>query len=137
MGYIPNSEYALEDYLLGDGWIDLQAWARRPLNRLPLEIRNQDEGYTHCNSLMPLIEDPACDPYNGGVAGNFNMAKFYTVGVQQFRKNIRPQLDFLRFIGGIPLSNISSLQNHASKYETRVRQNRCERIGMIPTNSLC
>ena len=112
------------------GWVDLEEWTGHSVRRTPLAIREPDEPVTHCDSIVAALGDGACDPRSGGVAGTAHLAERFGVEAQQFRKHILPGLDFVRRLGGIPVTNVASLQAGAAEYRERVHRARCERLGV-------
>ena len=75
-----------------EGWIEPVEWTQQAITSLPRWLREQDLALTHCDSIVAAVGDPACDPRSGGLAGNRNLARFYSVGPQQFKRNILPEL---------------------------------------------
>ena len=117
--------------MVGDTeYIDLAKWTGRTLYRLPLSIRERDEALMHVNSFAYLVDDPACDPRLGGIAGNANLAKIYGVGVQQFRRYIRPSRTYLKWLLDIPVANVSSVTNDAEIYRAEIRNCWVENLGI-------
>lgn len=119
----------IHETMVGE-YVDLVKWTGIPLRRLPTSIRERDEALWHVSSLVALIGDPACDPRSGGIAGSKNLAAIYGVGVQQFRRNILPNLAYVRYLGDIPASNTSSAQPDAQIYKARVQQRWCDNLGI-------
>lgn len=115
-------------FVNGDGWVNLEAWTGRSLRTIPLAFREPDEGMTHVSSLMPQINDPCCDPRSGGIACIKQMARYYGVKPQQFKRHILPTLDFVRWFGNIPVSNVNSLQEGGLNYQQRVRDKNCANL---------
>ena len=120
-----------QDNMVGDSdYIDLEKWTGRPLSRLPLSIREKDEPLMHVNSLSYLVDDPACDPRTGGIAGYENIARIYGVGLQQFRRNIAPKLSYLKWLEDIPVTHVSSAMNDAELYKIEIRKSWMGNLGL-------
>ena len=79
--------------------------------------------------------DLACDPRSGGIAGNDHIALYYGVKGQQFRRNIRPGLSFMQYIGDLPVTNVLSAEASAAEYRRKVYEARCDRLGIEPVCS--
>lgn len=111
------------------GWIDLERWLREPLRNIPISIREPYEGITHCNSIVAATGDTGCDPRLGGVAGVKNLAAFYGVGEQQFRRYILPNLPWMKWLGNKPITNVNSVIADAGRYLTNKKQMLVENFG--------
>lgn len=112
------------------GYIHLDRWTGRTLYRLPLSIRERDEALMHVNSFSSVVNDPACDPRSGGIAGNEILARIYGVGVQQFRRNIRPSLHYLRKLADMPVTNVFSAENDAERYKAEKIKSWAKNLGI-------
>jgi hypothetical protein len=117
----------IDETVVGE-YVDLVKWMGYSLRRLPISIRDADEGLLHVSSLAAMIGDTTCDPRSGGIAGSGNLAEIYGVGVQQFRKNILSKLTYVRDLGGIPVTHVSSAQADAQNYRAKVRKQRCDNL---------
>lgn len=113
-----------------DGWVDMSEWIGRPLRRLPVSIRELDESLSHCSSITATTGDLWTDPRSGGIADVRSMAAIYGVGVQQFQRNILPKLDFVQWLGDIPVTNQNSAHADAHRYREAVGRERCMRLGI-------
>ena len=61
-------------------------------------------------ALMPQIPDGHCDPRSGGIAGHAHICSYYGVDKQQFKRYIAGDLDYLVWLGDIPITHVSSVQ---------------------------
>ena len=114
----------------GSGWVDLEAWTGRRQAQLPMVIREPDEALTHCESIVAALGDAGCDPRSGGMAGSGHLAAVFGVDAQQFKRTILPRLDFVRRLGGVPVTNVASIDAAAADYRSQVNQRKRARLGI-------
>lgn len=118
-------------YVDEHGWVNMEAWTGRPLRSLPKSIREPDEALSHCSSITAATGDICCDPRSGGIADVSVMAEMYGVGEQQFRRNILPNLDYVRWLGNIPVMHQNSGYIGGMAYRDEVRRQRSARLGIM------
>ena len=63
-----------------------------------------------------------------------NLAVIFQVSIEHFKRNIMPNLEFLRDYAGIPVTNVSSAYAAAEHYHQEVNQARCQRINKTYTD---
>jgi hypothetical protein len=127
-----NTEFNM--VMIDDTYIDLGASSNQSYKTIPVHLRERDEGLVHVNTYCSVIDDPACMPEAGGMMGVRNLAEIFGVSVQQLKRYILPKFDFVRYYGGIPVTNVSSAYAARDLYHTQVNQARCERLGVNYTN---
>ena len=110
------------------GWVDLTKWTGRSWKTISTSYREPYEGVTHVSTLAWQLGDLNCDPRSGGVAGHAHVCEFYGVGPQQFARSIAPTLPFLRWLGDIPVSNVSSVRADGLNYQESVRTTHCRNL---------
>lgn len=114
-------------------WIDLEKHTGRAVRTFQKKYRDSnDDQYIHVNTYNYIVGDFACDPRSGGIAGLEKIAPYYGVGVQQFRKNILPTLNYIKDFGGAPATNTSSAAADGSRYQREMYEQRCTRLGVQP-----
>ena len=118
--------------MLENGWVDLEKWTGRPASHIPLFVREQDEAKTHISSLMAEIGDPACDPRSGGIAGIKSKAVYFRVSGLHFRRNILPDLEWMRYLGNIPVTNVTSADYGGQQHQAAVMKKHCDNLGITP-----
>jgi hypothetical protein len=111
-------------WVVDDDWIDFAAWTGRSENTLPTALREPEDRVTRVTSLMAQIGDVHCDPRSGGIAGHGRIGSYYGVGEQQFRRYVVPTLDYVRWLSGIPITNVASAQADGLRYRARVNATR-------------
>jgi hypothetical protein len=111
-----------------NGWVDLERWFNEPLRNIPRSIREEDEGITHCNSIVAETGDIYTDPRRGGIAGVKILAAIYGVSEQQFRRNILPKLSWMRWLGKKPITNVCSAMNGANIHKAIVQNIRLKNL---------
>lgn len=96
-------------------------------------MRERDEAKLHVSSLSYLIDDPTCNPRSGGIAGYENIAPYYGVTPDHFRRKIAKERGYINWLGeskgkgAIPVTHVSSATidgaNFQLKREHRWRKN--------------
>ena len=129
-----KSKTEIDGTLAVDGeWIELEKFTGRAVRTLRKKYRDPyDERYLHVNTYNCIVGDLACDPRSGGIAGLENIAPYYGVGVQQFRKHILPDLNYMRMLDDIPATNVTSAEADGSRYQQLVYEQRCTILGVSP-----
>ena len=112
------------------GWIDVSSWTGRSLNRLPNIGREPGESWAYISNLITAIGDRWCDPRSGGIADVRSLAGIYGVGIQQFQRNILPYLDYMRWLGDVPVTNQNSAYADAALYRPNVAQTWRSNLGL-------
>ena len=119
--------------VINEEWIDLDKLTGRAVRTFRKKYRDPyDDRYFHVNTYNYIIGDLACDPRSGGIAGLEKIAPYYGVGVQQFRKNIMPTLNYIKEFGGAPATNTSSAEADGLRYQREMYEQRCTRLGVQP-----
>jgi hypothetical protein len=73
---------------------------------------------------MSQIPDVHCDPRSGGIAGRAHICEYYGVEEQQFKRYIAPNLDYLVWLGDIPITHVSSAHADGLRYRAKVDERR-------------
>ncbi len=118
--------------MLDDGWVDLEKWTGRPRSHIPKSIREPSDVITHVDSLMAIVGDSACDPRSGGIAGAGHIAEHFGVGATYFRRKILPNLEWVRYIRDIPVTNVNSADYGGQQHQMAVTRKRCDHLGITP-----
>ena len=119
----------------GNQWLDLALWTGYDQRHIPLGLRTPDEAITHVNSFMGLVKDLACDPRSGGIAGTENIAKYFGVSPEHFRRKILSQQSWIRSVDGIPVTHVDSATAGGEFYRENVNISRRERLGLHDVSS--
>ena len=128
MGMLDEIDRINRAALVNDEWLDLVKWTGRPETHLPKTIRPPDDVLIHCDNLTLTVSDAACDPRQGGIAGVKHLALFYGVTEKHFRRNILPHLEWIRWLGDIPVTNVASIWAHSTNYKATVYKTRCRNL---------
>lgn len=121
--------------VIDEEWIKLDTFTGRAVRTLRKEYRDpNDEEYLNVNTYNAIVGDLACDPRSGGIAELENIASYYGVGVQQFRKHILPGLNYIRKFGDIPATNVTSAEADGLRYQQAVYEQRCAKLGVLPVD---
>jgi hypothetical protein len=127
MGYETNSGGFFDK----NGWFNLAASTGYSVRRIPLAIREPDEGLTHCDSIVAAVHDPACDPRSGGLVGTRQIAPFFDMQTRPFQRYVAVDLRFLRWLAeGIPVSHVNSIAAAGTAHRARVRRENLARLGI-------
>ena len=119
--------------VINEEWIDLRKFTGRAVRTFQKKYRDpNDDNYLHVNTYNYIVGDFACDPRSDGIAGLENIAPYYGVGVQQFRKNVLPELNYIRMFGDIPVTNTSSAEADGLRYQQEMYEQRCAKLGVQP-----
>ncbi len=118
--------------MLDNGWFDLEKWTGLPSSHIPKSIREPSDVITHVDSFMAIVGDSACDPRSGGIAGADHIAEYFEVSAAYFRRKILPNLKWVRYIKGIPVTNVNSADYGGQQHQTAVERKRFDNLGIIP-----
>ena len=92
------------------GWFNIGKAAGRSLYRLPLALREPDEGVTHVSTLTAAYNDPWVNPCSGGIFGQQAIAEALDLSLRQAQRRVfhKPIGNFIRWVDGLPATNVQS-----------------------------
>lgn len=97
-------------YVSSEGWFDIGVATGRSLYRLPLALRDRDEGRTHV--ACHIYDDPWVNPRSGGVIGHKGIAVALGRSLSQVQRSVFDTSlgAVLRWVDGVLASNVTTLQ---------------------------
>jgi hypothetical protein len=112
-----------ETYVDSAGWFDIEAATGRSIYRLPLTLRERDEGITHPMSLCFIYDDLWVNPCSGGVIGQRDIAVAPGRSLSQVQRSVfdNPIGAAIRKVGDLRGSNVATLQAIRVALDTQVR----------------
>lgn len=113
----------MQETFVNSGWFNLEAATGRSLCRIPLALREPEEGIGHVSSLCVAYGDPWVNPCSGGVIGQQGFAESLGRSVRQVqRKVFGTQLgEAIRWVGDMPAASAATLQVIKGTLDTQAR----------------
>lgn len=126
-----------ETYVDSAGWFDIEAATSRSLYRLPLALRERDQGRTHVTSVCCIYGDPWVNPSSGGVIGHRDIAVSLGRGLRQLERVVfhTPLGAAIRWVEGVPAASGATLQAIRDVLDTQARTAYLANLGITDQSS--